>query len=192
MAALALLEQLAQPAAAAAALDIGLCEIGRCINCFYCDGTCFDNCKCYSDINTCCCVAPPGHYARGYGKVPCPGGTYSDRKGAMKCKPCNTSDSDQKYNLNKRGAIDLMDCVENQCADSGDWCDTSEAVLSKMSQYPKNDQFCSNFSDPIGVKDCSFIEPDYGFASRRASSCSAVATVALLLAISGAKSRAAT
>lgn len=134
--------------------ETGLCEIGECINCMYCNGDCYENCKCYSDINTCCCKTPPGYYSRGYAKVPCPGGTYQDRVGMGRCKPCNTTDA--LYDLNARGSLDLLDC-ENSICQAGENCVTSSQVTDAMHALPLDAAFCSNMTTPIANLDCSWI-----------------------------------
>merc|ERR1712194_898578 len=89
------------------------CSIGDCINCFYCDGDCYSHCMCFSDYNTCCCSAPPGHYSRGYRKESCPAGTYQDFLGQGECKACNSSDA--RYDKRIRGAVDHVDCERALC-----------------------------------------------------------------------------
>merc|ERR1740139_138719 len=92
----------------------GICFPGFCVNCAYCDGDCFSQCTCISDLNFCCCPTPPGHFSRGYGKVPCPGGTYQDDRGEAGCKACNTTN--ETYHVHTRGAIDPVDCQESKCS----------------------------------------------------------------------------
>merc|ERR1719476_629112 len=77
------------------------CEAGRCINCMSCYGSC-DSCSCLTNINTCCCWAPPGYYTQGTSAVPCVGGTYQDESGSTYCKQCPLSDT--LYYVNSRAA----------------------------------------------------------------------------------------
>jgi len=94
----------------------GLCNIGDCINCFYCDGDCFSQCRCFEGLNTCCCRAPPGYFSRGYEKLQCPAGTYQDVMGGEKCKNCPGDEVTVKYDMNVRGAIDRIDCEFAKCS----------------------------------------------------------------------------
>merc|ERR1712046_13116 len=87
----------------------GLCHIGKCINCMSCAGDCFSKCMYFTKQNMCCCDAPPGFFAQGYGAIPCPGGTYQDTEGSAGCKSCNATSS-VLYNLTIGGATDLVDC----------------------------------------------------------------------------------
>mmetsp|Transcript_4362 Transcript_4362/g.8737 ORF Transcript_4362/g.8737 Transcript_4362/m.8737 type:complete len:215 (-) Transcript_4362:219-863(-) len=107
----------------------GLCKIGDCINCFYCDGECFSQCKCFGKINTCCCRSPPGYFSRGYSKVACPAGTYQDVQGGGACKQCDATEGQgaTKYDITVVGAIDKIDCQFAQCSHTCKGDQTCEA-----------------------------------------------------------------
>ncbi|CAK9048684.1 unnamed protein product [Durusdinium trenchii] len=130
---------------------LGFCPDGECINCRFCDGDCFASCRCETEMNTCCCTAPRGHYARGYEKVPCPGGTYQDQTGQNSCKPCSL-DSSVLFDVNQRGAVDLVGCEEarlrcsSSCSNSTTCevtCVSSITVETKMTSNPEDDEFCA-------------------------------------------------
>eukprot|EP00933_Yihiella_yeosuensis_P062191 TRINITY_DN65132_c0_g1_i1.p1 TRINITY_DN65132_c0_g1~~TRINITY_DN65132_c0_g1_i1.p1 ORF type:complete len:193 (-),score=16.56 TRINITY_DN65132_c0_g1_i1:128-706(-) len=141
-----------------------LCPDGRCINCIYCNGDCYDSCSCYSDINMCCCASPPGHFSRGYYKVPCPGGSYQDELGQATCKPCNGTDA--LYDLTFRGATDPLDCVEALCqhrdvnmsnaTQVAERCMTSSAVRTRMLRQPSDLEFCGSLTPAITESGCSW------------------------------------
>ncbi|CAE7838537.1 unnamed protein product [Symbiodinium sp. CCMP2592] len=145
--------------------DGGFCEDGRCINCNFCDGDCFDACSCNSELNTCCCLAPPGHFSRGYEKISCPGGTYQDLAGQRSCKPCST-DASVLFNVDMRGAVDLVDCEEAKCSnenvcganltDCSATCVSSIFVETAMYAHPTNTTFCSGLEQPIAERGCSW------------------------------------
>mmetsp|Transcript_74275 Transcript_74275/g.187124 ORF Transcript_74275/g.187124 Transcript_74275/m.187124 type:complete len:198 (-) Transcript_74275:19-612(-) len=149
----------------------GLCANGECINCLYCNGDCYSHCTCYSEINTCCCKSPPGHYAVGYEQVACPGGTYQDRLGKPACKPCSDS-SEAYYYLQYRGSIDHLDCeaakCETVCGDNTtcqeEKCMTGPAVVAMMESSPKELTFCSSFDTPIPATACSWTKSGAGRA----------------------------
>mmetsp|Transcript_113742 Transcript_113742/g.307062 ORF Transcript_113742/g.307062 Transcript_113742/m.307062 type:complete len:214 (-) Transcript_113742:64-705(-) len=168
----------------------GLCADGQCINCMHCDGDCFDSCTCYDEINTCCCSSPPGYYAYGYEKIPCPGGTYQDDIGSTSCKACSASTA-VLFRRNYRGAIDQMDCdsarCTNQCGPAGSnatceslHCSTAPTIVAKMNARPPDLAFCKNFDARIPDSACSWF-PDSS-APRRALS-AAGPGIALLLAV---------
>ncbi|CAE7936536.1 unnamed protein product [Symbiodinium necroappetens] len=143
----------------------GFCEDGRCINCNFCDGDCFDACSCNSELNTCCCLAPPGHFSRGYEKIPCPGGTYQDQTGQHSCKPCS-NDASVLFNVDMRGAVDSVDCEEAKCSnenvcganltDCSATCVSSVFVETAMYAHPTNTTFCSGLEQPIAERGCSW------------------------------------
>mmetsp|Transcript_54653 Transcript_54653/g.130415 ORF Transcript_54653/g.130415 Transcript_54653/m.130415 type:complete len:195 (-) Transcript_54653:151-735(-) len=97
------------------ALDVRLEECAqsappyRCINCI----TSTDRCVCAASLNVCCCEAPPGHFARGYEGIPCPGGSYQPRYGQGRCLLCN--DTQSYYYAHHRGAIGKEDCEMGRC-----------------------------------------------------------------------------
>ncbi|CAE8633976.1 unnamed protein product [Polarella glacialis] len=141
------------------------CPLGQCINCMHCNGACLDDCSCYSSINVCCCGAPPGHYSRGYEKVPCPGGSYQNVTGQWRCEPCNTSG--QLYDITYRGSIDLLDCYEARCESRGasqanysQWqaenCRNSTFVETTMMSHPPSEAFCSAMTPAIKSRGCSW------------------------------------
>merc|ERR1711971_1123631 len=123
----AMLAQILFSVGAFAAGNTGFCRLGHCINCMYCSGDCADKCMCFTQANTCCCNAPPGHFSRGYGAIPCIGGTYQDLEGAPMCKPC--SNDNQLYDVNYRGALSAVDCEQSKCG-----CQTSECELQNCSK----------------------------------------------------------
>jgi len=151
----------------------GLCSVGSCINCFYCDGDCFSRCQCFSGLNTCCCRAPPGHFSRGYGKLACPAGTFQDDMGGAVCKECR--DGTEKYDMRVRGAIDNVDCdlskcsytcgndqtcVENHCryqeSHGGKEDYTAAKVIEMMTARPARTDFCTQVGIP--ASGCSWNE----------------------------------
>mmetsp|Transcript_89520 Transcript_89520/g.109554 ORF Transcript_89520/g.109554 Transcript_89520/m.109554 type:complete len:191 (+) Transcript_89520:32-604(+) len=144
----------------------GFCQDGECINCNYCDGDCFSACKCETDLNTCCCTAPRGTYARGYEKIPCPGGTYQDQTGQHSCKPCSV-DATVLFDVNYRGAVDLVDCEEakSRCSSSTcanataceAQCVSSIAVETAMVSKPADLVFCEGLTEQIPSRGCSWI-----------------------------------
>mmetsp|Transcript_35452 Transcript_35452/g.57005 ORF Transcript_35452/g.57005 Transcript_35452/m.57005 type:complete len:194 (-) Transcript_35452:79-660(-) len=164
-------------------LDGGFCPDGECINCQYCDGDCFSACTCETELNTCCCIAPRGHYARGYEKIPCPGGTYQDQTGQNSCKPCS-QDATVLFDVNYRGAIDLVDCDEakSRCSSSSCsnstacqvQCVSSVAVESAMVAKPADTAFCAGLDQQIPTRGCSW---------RTESSWAPAATAEALLAV---------
>lgn len=128
-------------------ISYGLCPVGQCINCMSCDGDCRSNCACFNSINTCCCRCPAGSFARGYQKVPCPGGTWQDVPGSGSCKLCNDTKA-VLYNISWRGASSLIDCERAlcQCTDSQceeDSCMSPIAVEERMLTQPPDTQFCA-------------------------------------------------
>lgn len=128
-----------------------VCGDGECFNCQFCDGDCM-NCRC-DNVMACCCGAPPGHYATGDYKIPCPGGTYQDTGGSHYCKACNVTNPEMKYNLTMRGAITLEDCEEQVCADQ-DWgaemmCETGQNVVKYMQYQDRNSTFCDMLDIPF-------------------------------------------
>ncbi|CAJ1343003.1 unnamed protein product [Effrenium voratum] len=140
----------------------GFCPDGSCINCNYCDGSCFSTCSCNTELNTCCCQAPPGYYARGYEKIPCPGGTYQDSTGKTSCKLCST-DATELFDVNYRGAVDLVACEEakcsSRCGNSTDCevqCVSSVFVETAMMSHPENITFCSGLEQPVDPQGCSW------------------------------------
>lgn len=150
----------------------GLCPDGQAINTAYCDGDCHSRCICFSDINTCCCPVAPGHFSRGYAKVPCPGGTYQDQAGGLQCKACNTSEA--LYNLNERGAVDLLDCLAAPCSGvctPGDatceaqQCMTAPSIVAAMVADEQSMELCRKLAAPIPDEQCSWVVPS---ASSRA------------------------
>eukprot|EP00434_Breviolum_minutum_P040220 symbB.v1.2.035737.t1/scaffold4884.1/size33470/1 len=142
----------------------GFCDDGECINCNYCDGDCFSACKCETELNSCCCTAPRGHYARGYEKVACPGGTYQDQTGQNLCKPCSV-DSTVLFDVNYRGAVDLVDCEEakvrcSSCTNATSCevqCVSSVAVETAMVSKPTDTAFCVGLTEPIGERGCTWL-----------------------------------
>lgn len=118
-----------------------------------------------TELNTCCCIAPRGHYARGYEKIPCPGGTYQDQTGQNSCKPCSL-DATVLFDVNYRGAIDLVDCDEaksrcssSSCSNSTECqvqCVSSVAVESAMVAKPADTAFCAGLDQQIPTRGCSW------------------------------------
>eukprot|EP00928_Gymnodinium_smaydae_P026126 TRINITY_DN20604_c0_g4_i1.p1 TRINITY_DN20604_c0_g4~~TRINITY_DN20604_c0_g4_i1.p1 ORF type:complete len:212 (-),score=29.39 TRINITY_DN20604_c0_g4_i1:197-832(-) len=143
-----------------AAEKSGLCGVGRCINCISCAGDCRSErrCDCFDEANTCCCSCPVGHYARGWGQIACPGGTYQDEMGAWSCKPCNaTAVQGGLFNVSIRGAIYLEDCAQAACGcipgPGGDACRLSECrtpseIEAEMTKRPRSKDFCTS----LGIK----------------------------------------
>lgn len=146
----------------------GLCKLGMCINCIHCKGNCA-RCECFSSINACCCESPVGSYARGYSKIPCPGGTYQDDAGQGFCKPCNTTVG-AVYDINKRGSKNQEDCEDALChcdivTELCDHCYAPQTIIDSMSERPINPAVCNILDIPIPVYACTWIMPS---SSRRA------------------------
>lgn len=135
-----------------------LCYDGECINCMSCFGDCTRECRCFGQVNTCCCPAPLGHYARGYTKIACPGGTYQDELGQAACKPCDDDGDDAVYNLSARGAISTADCSKAKCDCSDakkqqvcdEHCVTPEEVVDFMTAEPRDVDFCEKLDVAYG------------------------------------------
>eukprot|EP00929_Paragymnodinium_shiwhaense_P110383 TRINITY_DN77371_c0_g1_i1.p1 TRINITY_DN77371_c0_g1~~TRINITY_DN77371_c0_g1_i1.p1 ORF type:complete len:192 (-),score=33.94 TRINITY_DN77371_c0_g1_i1:64-639(-) len=141
-----------------------LCNDGECLNCRSCSGDCTSRCRCFGEVNTCCCPAPVGSFARGYGQIPCPGGTFQDSLGRGHCRPCNDT-ADVLYNLSKRGATSTADCRKAICtctsASQQQACDqecvTAAEVVSKMNMEPEALDFCDRLDIKLGS--CSWRYP---------------------------------
>eukprot|EP00931_Biecheleriopsis_adriatica_P069653 TRINITY_DN43478_c0_g1_i1.p1 TRINITY_DN43478_c0_g1~~TRINITY_DN43478_c0_g1_i1.p1 ORF type:complete len:216 (-),score=27.40 TRINITY_DN43478_c0_g1_i1:12-599(-) len=178
-------------------LSPGFCPDGQCFNCMYCNGDCLDDCSCFSDINTCCCKAPPGHYARGYEAVPCPGGTYQPGVGQISCIPCNTSEG-ALFDVTYRGAVDLFDCEEARCenqarcgndaACQAGRCATAVYVQAAMMTHPENITFCSSPPMNIGDRSCSWSPRESGAIGGRTPT-ALLQVIAVLIALTFVKPR---
>eukprot|EP00927_Polykrikos_kofoidii_P067262 TRINITY_DN62772_c0_g1_i1.p1 TRINITY_DN62772_c0_g1~~TRINITY_DN62772_c0_g1_i1.p1 ORF type:complete len:220 (-),score=35.24 TRINITY_DN62772_c0_g1_i1:26-685(-) len=130
--------------------DSGLCRDGECIDCLACSGGCGKGCRCFSEVNTCCCPSPAGHYARGYKKIPCPGGTYQDGVNKFRCKLCNMTGS-ETYNISRSGATSDLECKTALCdptdtAAIGTACWTPKEVEKFLTGSVPNYDFCKEMT----------------------------------------------
>mmetsp|Transcript_6394 Transcript_6394/g.15458 ORF Transcript_6394/g.15458 Transcript_6394/m.15458 type:complete len:203 (-) Transcript_6394:192-800(-) len=127
----------------------------KCINCI----SELDRCACSWKHNVCCCEAPRGHFARGFNKVACPGGSYQDQHGAGWCQLCNGTDA--LYNMHARGAVGLEDCemalCDVYCSGSNDTdacqqaCVTPRELFLAMTGPQRNVSFCAR----LGIESAS-------------------------------------
>ncbi|CAE7519796.1 unnamed protein product [Symbiodinium natans] len=77
-----------------------------------------------------------------------------------------TTDASVLFNVNMRGAVDLVDCEEAKCSNTnicGDnltdcsaTCVSSIFVDTAMHAHPTNATFCSELAQPIAERGCSW------------------------------------
>jgi len=146
------------------------CGEGECFDCRYCDGDC-DNCRCDEGIN-CCCSAPPGYYAFGEMKFPCPGGTFGVKLGMSDCQLCPDMPTyeGKVYNVSIMGAYHPAHCERALCnpdvlansgaPGSGSWppeCESPKGTYIRLTSKEQPFEFC----DSVGIdsKGCKFSRP---------------------------------